>query len=1428
MTQQLTANLFDPRTIRANKPRLLVDVARLIAPLLLLGKPVSRKTLSSLMEETFGHSDATGAWSMRDAYDALEAAQVLSYCDHRAITLDGSAALARLDRLGSQLAALPTQTYRSENQIARQQFSTPLTLGYLAARATHATRNDLVLEPSAGTGLLAGWLRELGCAIHLNEIDPQRAFMLGAIFNRSVSTHDAEHINDLLDPSLHPDVVLMNPPFSQSEGRGDDAHAGARHLRSALVRLAPGGRCVAIMPDWFSPARSGRKGYEAVSAITPPALDVSITGSAYAKHGTGIDTRILIYDKGGDRGTMNAVASTLAEALAAIDGCPRAIAPKVTAAALVSRPALPTRRPGGAMLARVTSSATLAPKQTIVTDQTARPLAYSVLLSPKAAADPVGIYVPYRVARIEIEGATPHPTPLVESVAMASIAPPVPTYRPLLPPVAVSALSEAQLETVIYAGQAFDHDLSGTFVPNGAGTLLEANDAGKHYRQGYFLGDGTGAGKGRQVAAIILDQWTQGRRKALWVSKTATLLEDARRDWCAIGGVPVDIQPLDAFAFGSDIQMGTGILFTTYATLRSQRHDHASRLQQILRWLGDDHDGMIVFDESHAMANAAGTETKFGTQRGSEQGLAGVRLQNYLPRARVLYVSATGATNIDNLCYTTRLPLWGLGTAFADRDQFMSEMTEGGMAAMELVARDLKALGLYTARALSFDGVEYEMLEHELAPDQVAIYDAYADAWEIIHANLQEALAETNVIDSIDGGALNAQARSSALSRFESSKQRFFGQLLISMKMPTVIGEIEKELAANHAPVVQLVTTAEAMLGRRLADLSAEERANLDIELSPREYVIDYLLNAFPTRMMRVFTDADGYPRSEPMTDADGKPVHCQAALAAREALVERLCAMPIVGSALDELLRHFGTRTVAEVTGRTRRLTWNDRGEQQLESRGSRSNLGETSAFMDGSKRILVFSDAGGTGRSYHADKDCASADQRRIHFLLEPGWKAAEAIQGLGRTNRTNQASAPVFRPCTTNCRGERRFISTIARRLDSLGALTRGQRQTGGQNLFDPADNLESDYAREALIQWYQLLAKGVLKSVQLDDFCRMTGLKLVEKDSGILLQELPPIQRWLNRLLALRISVQDAIFDEYIGLIEKRIDAAREAGTLDIGVETIAAERINVLADHVIRVDPYSGAETKLLSLELHRRRRVTSYRRLTQTYDLLEAGKTLKNGRSGKIAFLTPSYSYHDADGTVVQTYELIRPGGSQRTTQRQLDESFWSPIDAATFEQMWEAEATDIADTLHVETIHLATGLLLPVWNNLPRGSMQVWRVSDNEGLSMLGRIIPAQALEELADGLGVDVDIKIPVGDIIAAARTRSGIAPAALEGAKLALSLVNGHQRIEVKDFPAHRLAHWKSLGCFSEIIAFKTRLFAPTDRAAEIITAMIDASA
>lgn len=230
---------------------------------------------------------------------------------------------------------------------------------------------------------------------------------------------------------------------------------------------------------------------------------------------------------------------------------------------------------------------------------------------------------------------------------------------------------------------------------------------GRAYRKGYFLGDGTGAGKGRQIAACILDGSIAGRSKAIWISKNEILIEDARRDWSAIGGLAADNQALSNWKIDQAVPFREGILFVTYPTLRSQRQD-ATRLKQLLDWAGADFDGVIAFDESHEMGGVAGGEGARGTKNGSLQGIAGVLLQNNLPDVRVLHASATGASEVNNLAIAVRLGLWGPGTAFANREDFISQIRAGGIAAMEPVSRELKALGLYQARALSFAGVEYD------------------------------------------------------------------------------------------------------------------------------------------------------------------------------------------------------------------------------------------------------------------------------------------------------------------------------------------------------------------------------------------------------------------------------------------------------------------------------------------------------------------------------------------------------------------------------------------------------------------------------------------------------------------------------------------------------------------------------------------------
>ena len=229
-----------------------------------------------------------------------------------------------------------------------------------------------------------------------------------------------------------------------------------------------------------------------------------------------------------------------------------------------------------------------------------------------------------------------------------------------------------------------------------------------------------------------------------------------------------------------------------------------------------------------------------------------------------MYVSATGATTLAGLAYARRLGLWGTDeTPFEQRTDFVTAMEAGGVAAMEVVARDLKALGLYQARALSYEGVEVQLLEQPLTPEQRRIYDAYAKAFKVIHAHIEAALQATGIAEG--DRTLNKNAKSAALSAFEGAKQRFFGHLLTSMKCPALIRAIEADLDAGRASIVQLVSTGEALMERRIAEIPVSEWDDLSIDLTPREYVLDYLAHAFPVQLQEPFTDEEGNLMSRPV-----------------------------------------------------------------------------------------------------------------------------------------------------------------------------------------------------------------------------------------------------------------------------------------------------------------------------------------------------------------------------------------------------------------------------------------------------------------------------------------------------------------------------------------------------------------------------------
>ncbi|WP_266064161.1 bifunctional class I SAM-dependent methyltransferase/DEAD/DEAH box helicase [Brucella intermedia] len=1400
--------------------------AGLLLPHLERGQRIDVGTLRAAMETTFGGSDSAGAWDWKTAYDACEATTVLFLRKYgKALFRKAGSATESLPLLSKIAGLLPTHTRRSEESQTYQQFSTPIPLGLAAVTAAAITSADRVLEPSAGTGLLAILAEIAGGTLVLNELAELRAGLLSSLFPAvSVTRFDAAQIDDHLDPAVVPSVVLMNPPFSAlANVEGRVADAAYRHVASALARLAPGGRLVTITGANFAPDNPAwTPAFTRLQERGRVVFSAAIDGSVYAKHGTTFPTRLTVIDKlAAEDPAIFPAAPGVAPDVATLIGWLADLPARLPVGPSFSVPvtAAPAPRSVRGYLNR---AAKAAPTVSLAEPESV-PLEYETVDWHAAEDGRIfdALYEEYGLQVIRIPGAQAHPTKLVQSVAMASVAPPKPSYRPHLPANIHGLLSDAQLETLIYAGEAHSDYLSGSWTVDETFDLVNAapEDAKNavRFRRGFMIGDGTGVGKGRESASIILDNWMQGRRKAVWISKSDKLIEDAQRDWSALGMERLLVTPLSRFPQGARIALSEGILFTTYATLRSDdRGERVSRVKQIVEWLGKDFDGAIIFDEAHEMQNAAGGKGERGDVAASQQGRAGLRLQHALPNARVTYVSATGATTVHNLAYAQRLGLWGgEDFPFSTRAEFVEAIEAGGVAAMEVLARDLRAFGLYTARSLSFDGVEYELVEHELTSEQVRIYDAYADAFAIIHNNLDAAMEAANVTGS--SGTLNKQAKSAARSAFESAKQRFFGHLLTSMKSPTLIRSITADLKAGHSAVIQIVSTGEALMERRLAELPTEEWNDVRVDITPREYVLDYLAHSFPVQLYEPFTDSEGNLSSRPVY-RDGQPVESREAVARRDALIEKLASLPPVPGALDQLIQHFGTDTVAEVTGRSRRIV-RKRGSGGVdrlvvENRAASANLSETQAFMDDDKRVLVFSDAGGTGRSYHAELSVKNT-RLRTHYLLEPGWKADKAIQGLGRTHRTNQAQPPLFRPIATNVKAEKRFLSTIARRLDTLGAITRGQRQTGGQGLFRPEDNLESVYARNALRQLYLLLIRGKVEGCSLDRFENATGLKLM--DSTGIKDDLPPITTFLNRLLALTIELQGILFTAFEQLLTAKIEGAIASGTYDVGLETLTAESFVVTDRKVIYTHPGTGAETRLLTItERKRNRPVTLDEALGHLDD--PRAKLLINERSGRAAIQVPTTSVMLDDGEIERRVRLIRPMDAHNIPVKMMAETHWVETDHETFASAWNAEITELPEFTD-STLHIVAGLLLPIWKRLPNDSTRVYRLQTDEGERIIGRrVSPAWAANAAATGTTT-----LTPDDAFAALMEGRTILDLA-EGLQLRRSRVMGANRIELSGFDDTMRERLTAYGLFHEIISWKLRMFVPFDANGPVVLARL----
>jgi len=1440
------------------------NVAEFVRGRLARGSKITSNTLFDIAKQAYGGSMADGVFTPKDAYDAMELG-VNKYI----LSLPSVSTQKMLDILD----LLPTQTKRTEEMIKFQQFSTPPSIAYLANYVANVNANDVMLEPSAGIGGIAVFAKRNGATVYVNELDPRRLDIVKELPFDGFYNENAEQINNILGSEIQPSVIVMNPPFSSSSERNiKGTKIGAKHIEQALQILAPGGRLVAIVGNGMAPdAPAFRQWWKDISAKYNVKANIGINGKNYTKYGTNFNIQMLVIDKDGSTTapTKVGMVDTLQELESMLGGIrderpsfdysklehttpgavvqktsaiskagdqrnnavldtsstagvqqsanesvsarepKREVAPKTsskpgstsadaptTADATATKPGLDrTREPGGNVGVQDSNGAVngadkqsdLQPGLQGSDGNSGNGLTPSRVSRLKHTELTDSVFEQYQTAPLRVEGAKPHPAKVSESAAMSAIEAPPITYKPSLPQKIITdgVVSDVQLESISRAGQSHAQ-----MLPNGT-------------RRGYFVGDGTGIGKGRTIAAIILDNYNQGRKKSVWVTLNSSLVNDAKRDVKAVfGNSDLVTQFVGGDKAGQIMNLNEGIMVVSYSSLSRGFDKSKSNFEHIVKWLGKDFDGVIVFDEAHKMGNATTTKGKRGPKGPSQTGLAGIALQEALPKARIVYSSATGATEVENLRYAERLGLWGDGTAFASGDDFVSKIKAGGLAAMELVARDLKAMGVYLSRNISYDGVEYDKIEHTLTKQQEAIYNELARSWQIVLQNINKALETTN--QSKDG-----HARGRALGAFWSSQQRFFNQILTSMQAPSVIADIEKQLAGGKSCVIQLVSTNESAQNEEFARLQAEDLTLEDFDLTPKQMLMSFIEKSFPVQQFEEYLDENGNKRSKPVYDSKGQMVLNREAVQQRDELLAKLGSIKVPSSPIDMIISHFGTDMVAENTGRQRRVIEKN-GKMVEEKIGSKKDA-DVDAFQNGKKRIIIFSKAGGTGKSYHADKS-AKNQQQRVHYVYEPGWQADNAVQGFGRTNRSNQAVPPIYKLVTTNLKGQMRFISTIAKRLDQLGAMTKGQRQAGSTGLFSSEDNLESALASDVLAVFYKDLARNSIDSV--DDglaILEKLGLKdkIIDEYGSIITTapELRKVNKFLNRILTLETYEQNAVFESYSNRLQEATEIARQNGTLDKGLENYKADKISLNEEKDIKEDETTGAITKYYNLTAEHKLHPVKFADVDVSRSAFMGYYQHRTNQTVRAVFRTSTTT--DQYGNVHNNVKLIGPAKYDYAPEMRLYGT-WDKIEEADARKLWDAEVAELPAT-RKENLHLIGGVVLPVWDKLPDENVRIYRVLTDKGDMLIGRVIPEDKIDETLRRLGSSrTKEAIPTKDLIAG--IKRGDTVYLDNGWRIVQRKVANENRIEIIGPEYFNYDRLKSKGVFSECISYNTRYFIP----------------
>nr|CAH7748969.1 unnamed protein product [Callosobruchus chinensis] len=1103
-----------------------------------------------------------------------------------------------------------------------------------------------------------------------------------------------------------------------------------------------------------------------------------------------------------------------------------------------------------------------------------------------------------------------HPDPVVETASLSSVAPADVWYKLSIPDDTIKGghLSALQLESITYASQAHEH-----ILPDGS-------------RAGFLIGDGAGVGKGRTIAGVIYENYLKGRKRAIWVSVSNDLKYDAERDLRDIGAGKIEVHALNKFKYAKissavNNNVKKGVIFSTYSALIGESNSaggkYKSRLKQLLQWCGPDFDGLIVFDECHRAKNLC----PVGSSKPTKTGLTVLELQNKLPKARVVYASATGASEPRNMAYMVRLGLWGEGTPFKEFADFISAVEKRGVGAMEIVAMDMKLRGMYIARQLSFHGVAFKIEEVPLSKEFEKVYDASVALWVEAMQKFHEA---AELVDAEN------RMRKTMWGQFWSAHQRFFKYLCIAAKVPHAVAVAREAIKMGKCVVIGLQSTGEA---RTLEQLERDDGELSDFVSTAKGVFQTLVEKHFPApdrnRIQRLLglenpsnskktangndggvtsgkrkpmrqaaqravkrnkwstsdsendsvksegsafeisdneseiseehsdsnassdynpfnsgsdSDDDPWNRKKKGKKKKKSPVKRPSTQDKLSLLlskktgkmngngnlkstappmdaIERACCMKeellaaieklgdkLPPNTLDQLIDELGgPENVAEMTGRKGRVVSTEDGGIQYESRSEADvpletlNLTEKQRFMDGEKDVAIISEAASSGISLQSDRRVKN-QRRRVHITLELPWSADRAIQQFGRTHRSNQVNAPEYIFLISDLAGERRFASIVAKRLESLGALTHGDRratETRDLSQF----NIDNKYGRSALeatmkaIMGYEQPVVPPPRDYKGDFFKDVAGALvgvglIVNSESmpGVLSldKDYNNMSKFLNRILGMPVELQNRLFRYFTDTLAAIITSAKRSGRFDLGILDLGAggEVVNrVRTVTFLRKHATGTAPTELHTV--HVERGMSWPEALEKFSDLISEDEgfwlshQVRNGKHTAILAVAVdagggTAAKNKKESKKEKMFSVYRPNTGLQFRQESLAEleKKYKKVESSEAEESWTQQYdASVATCSHAywrgncrnatvghecevglrrRTYNVVSGSVLSVWSRVEgvlaartgaHNKMQVVRLRTKDDLKIVGTLIPKNCVDALVEALSSDAE---------------------------------------------------------------------------------------